>query len=75
MKNIEIAKLFHEEEKLKQSVLEAIALKNGNAKIRYCIFKSDHEPLTAEQRKVWNLYGKGDKIHLDVKIDLEKIIK
>lgn len=74
MKNIEIAKLFNEEESLKQTVLENLANSNGSISIEYCIFAEDHTPLTKEQQKTFEQYGFDGVIRLYIDIDLNELI-
>lgn len=74
MNNLEIARVFNEEESFKQYVLESLMESNGNISIGYCIFAEDHEPLTEEQQKVWDEYNAGGEIQLCVDINLDELI-
>lgn len=74
MTNLEIARVFNEEESFKQNVLESLMESNGNISIGYLIFAEDHEPLTEEQQKVLDKYGYGGEIELSVDINLNDLI-
>lgn len=74
MTNLEIARVFNEEESFKQNVLENLKESNGNISMGYCIFAEDHEPLTEEQQKVWNEYQCCGEIQLFVDINLEDLL-
>lgn len=74
MTNLEIARVFNEEESFKQNVLENLKESNGNISMGYCIFAEDHEPLTEEQQKVWDEYSVNGEIQLYVDINLDELI-
>lgn len=74
MTNLEIAKVFNEEESFKENVLRNLMEDNGNISMSYCIFAEDHEPLTEEQQKFMDKYGDGDEIQLFVEIDLDELL-
>lgn len=74
MTNLEIARVFNEEESFKQNVLEHLAMSDGSISMGYVIYAEDHEPLTEEQQKVWDEYNCGGTIELVVNINLDDII-
>ena len=74
MTNLEIARVFNEEEGFKQNVLEHLAMSDGSISMGYMIYAEDHEPLTEEQQKVLDEYGYDGAIELVVDIDLDDII-
>ena len=74
MKNLEIARIFNEEETFKRNVLENLIESDGNISMGYCIFAEDHEPLTKEQKKVWDEYSVNGEIQLFVEIKLEELL-
>ena len=74
MTNLEIARVFNEEESFKQNVLENLMESNGSISMGYCIFAEEHEPLTEEQQKVWDEYSDGGEIQLFVNIDLDDLV-
>lgn len=74
MTNLEIARVFNEEEQFRKNVLENLVENNGSISIGYCIFAEDHEPLTEEQQKVWDEYGVSGEIQLYVDINLDELI-
>ena len=74
MTNLEIARVFHEEESFKQCVLDGLRDSDGNLSMGYCIFAEDHEPLTEEQQKVWDEYNINGEIRLYVDIDLDELV-
>lgn len=75
MNNLEIARVFNEEEQFRQNVLENLTESNGNISMGYCIFAEDHEPLTEEQQKVWDEYSVNGEIQLYVDINLDELIQ
>jgi hypothetical protein len=74
MTNLEIARIFNEEETFKRNVLENLIESNGHISVGYCIFAEDHEPLTEEQQKVWDEYSVNGEIQLHVDINLEELL-
>ena len=74
MTNLEIARVFNEEESFRRNVLENLMESNGSISMRYFIFAEDHEPLTEEQQKVLDEYGRGGEIELYVEINLDDLI-
>ena len=74
MTNLEIARIFNEEESFKRNVLENLIESDGRISIGYCIFAEDHEPLTEEQKKVWDEYSENGEIQLLVDINLEDLL-
>jgi hypothetical protein len=74
MTNLEIARMFNEEESFRQCVLDNLFQGYGNISMGYCIFIEDHLPLTEEQQKVWDEYGVGGEIELRVDIDLDELL-
>lgn len=74
MTNLEIARLFNEEETFRQEVLASLLDGNGNVSIGYLIFEKDHTPLTEEQQRVLDEYGYGGVIELPVNINLDDLI-
>ena len=74
MTNLEIARVFNEEDSFKQNVLENLFNSNGNLLMSYCIFAEDHEPLTEEQQKVWDEYSFCGEIQLSVDINLDDLL-
>ena len=74
MTNLEIARIFNEEESFKQNVMENLFNSNGNISMGYLIYAEDHEPLTEEQQKVWYEYGCCGEIELHVDINLEDLL-
>ena len=74
MTNLEIARIFNEEESFKQNVMENLFNSNRNISMGYLIYAEDHEPLTEEQQKVWDEYGCCGEIELHVDINLEDLL-
>lgn len=74
MTNLEIARVFGEEESFKQNVMENLINSDGNISIGYLIYAEDHEPLTEEQQKVWDEYSSCGEIELHVDINLEELL-
>lgn len=75
MTNLEIARLFNEEESFKEEVLRTLS-EDGSVSMGYIIYTKDHEPLTEKQKEVLEKYGDviyGD-IELCVDIDLEDLL-
>lgn len=73
MTNLEIAKLFNEEESFKEEVLRALS-EDGSISMGYIIFAEDHEPLTEKQKEVLEEYGSNGEIELCVDIDIEDLL-
>ena len=74
MTNLEIARVFNEEESFKRNVMENLINSNGNISMGYLIYAEDHEPLTEDQQKVWDEYGCCGEIELYVDINLEDLL-
>lgn len=74
MTNLEIARIFNEEESFRQCVLDSLFREYGNISMGYYIFIEDHLPLTEEQQKVWDEYGAGGEIELIVDINLDELL-
>lgn len=74
MGNLEIARVFNEEQSFRQSILESFMENGGNISIGYCIFAEDHEPLTEEQQKILDEHGANGVIELGVSINLDELI-
>lgn len=74
MNNMDIARVFNEEYSFKQNVLESLVNSNGSVSMEYCIFAEDHEPLTEEQQKIWDVYQNNGEIRLYVNIDLDELL-
>ena len=74
MTNLEIARVFGEEESFKQNVMENLINSDGNISIGYLIYAEDREPLTEEQQKMWDEYSSCGEIELHVDINLEELL-
>lgn len=74
MSNLQIAKLFNEEDNFKQCVLNALAESDGNVSMSYIIYMEEYIPLTEEQQEAYEEYGFGGEIQLSVDISLENLL-
>ena len=74
MSNLEIAKLFNEEDSFKQTVLNALAESDGNVSMSYKIYVEEYIPLTEKQQEAYDEYGFGGEIQLSVDINIEELL-
>ena len=74
MTNLEIARVFNEEKSFKEFVLNYLTKSDDWVSFAYCIFAEDHEPLTEEQKRVWDEHNTGGIIELWVDIDWNELL-
>ena len=75
MNSLEIIRLFNEEGKLKQFVLNVIDECAEDISIQYIIYTDKHEPLTPEQQAIYKEYGNCEgEIHLSVDVNVKELL-